>query len=133
MMKEESLNRTLAILDHAKRERDKAEVRYREALKGYEGELIKHNVTSHTLDALGRKVIGTRVTPTTLVIDEQGLAKAVGPEKWEAVSKRVLDKKLLEHSIVNDEIQTQQLADNSEEVAKTPYVRVTTKESGEKK
>ena len=130
MMKEEALNRTLAILEHAKRERDKAEVRYREALKNYEGELVKNNLTTHSLENLkgNKTVIGTRVVPSTLVIDERGLEEAVGPEKWEAVTKRVLDKKLLEHAIVNDEIQAQTLADNSEEVEKTPYVRVTIKE-----
>lgn len=121
------LDRKLAILAHAKTLRERAEVHYKNAVAAFREALEGEEASKHILAISGQIIKGTEVRPTTLNIDEAGLEATLGEAKWLRVSKRVLDRKLLEHSILADEVDPDVLTKHSMEVAKTPYVRVTIK------
>jgi hypothetical protein len=94
-------------------------------------EEIMQTMEKHELETL---VIGeenadeTRVTivrPTTLKINEAGLEKALSPAQWKLITKKVVDKKALEDAVVRGKIDPTVVADNSNEVASKPYLRIT--------
>jgi hypothetical protein len=126
---------SLLLLADAKKAKEEAEANYKKIAKEYQALLEEIGEASHSFVYIDSdksrtkyKLLGTKVAPTSLTIDEEGLKKELGEEKWKTVSRRVLDRKLLEHAILNDTVNPQALADHSEEVPKTPYVRVTIKE-----
>lgn len=99
--------------------------------KQIESELIERleqngaeRITVKTDDA---EVTATIVRSTTLKFDEQGLASALPPAMWRQISTRVLDGKALEDKVARGAIDVDIVAQNSEEVARKPYVKLTSK------
>jgi len=123
-------SKALVEVYRAKRSRDDAVRRYQDAQEAFLAQLdgSDSDQDRHETDYNGIKITGSKVTSSTLDIDEEGLREELGEERWRAVSRRVLDRKLLEDAIVRDRIDASALANNSREVSKKPYVRLTIKE-----
>ena len=71
---------------------------------------------------LGTK--GTVIKPSSVVIDPARLKRKLGAARWNAVSNRVLDKTKLERAIVDGVVDPVEVAECSEEVPGTVYIRV---------
>ena len=117
----------LLDLHQAKVKREEVEMAYKKASKAFLAALADNNMDTMTTEWRDLRITGTKVESSTLKIDEDGLAEAVGSQKWVTISKRVLDKQLLEDAVVKDRISPTLLADHSTEVPRTPYVRVNVK------
>ena len=125
---EYDVRQLLLDLHRAKVKREEVEVVYKDAAAAYLAALADNEMDTMTTEWRDLRIIGTKVQSSTLKIDEDGLAEAVGPQKWVTISKRVLDRKLLEDAVVSDRFDPNLLAKHSEEVPRAPYVRVTVKE-----
>ncbi|CAB5220339.1 hypothetical protein UFOVP238_29 [uncultured Caudovirales phage] len=85
------------------------------------------------MDSAGEKTVttdddgvkGTLVRASSLVINEDGLRKAVGAKLWNRITKRTLDKKKLEAFVTTGEISAVLVAAHSSERQSKPYVRLT--------
>lgn len=78
-----------------------------------------------TVGEEGSEIKVTIVRPTTLKLNEAGLEKDLSPAQWKLVTKKVVDKKALEDAVVRGKIDPTVVADNSNEVASKPYLRIT--------
>lgn len=78
-----------------------------------------------TLGEEGAEVKVTIVRPTTLKLNEAGLEKSLSSGQWTQITKRVVDKKALEDAVARGKIDPSVVADNSNEVASKPYLRIT--------
>ena len=125
--KSEEIRAAVLALHNAKVVRDNADDAYKEAAKTYMAALDAEGIESLSTVYKGQRITATKVQSSTLKIDEDGLAEAVGPQKWVTISKRVLDRKLLENAVVADKFDPNLLAQHSEEVPRAPYVRVNVK------
>lgn len=126
--REEAIKAAVLDLHKAKVVRDTADDLYREAAKEYMAALDKEGIDSLSTIYKGQRITATKVQSSTLNIDENGLSEEIGPSKWTTISKRVLDRKLLEDAVTKDRIDSDLLARHSDEVPRAPYVRVTVKE-----
>lgn len=75
----------------------------------------------------GHRVTATAVRPTRLVFDEVGLAEHLGTDRWEQVSVRKLDRKLLEQAVADAVVAPVEVAAHSDEQPTRPYVKLTEK------
>lgn len=73
------------------------------------------------------KITGTLVEATRIVIDEPRLKKKVGAAMWDKITKKALDKEKLAAAIVVGDVDPNVVAEVSEEVPNSPYVRVARK------
>ena len=78
-----------------------------------------------TVGEEGSEIKVTIVRPTTLKLNEAGLEKELSPAQWKLITKKVVDKKALEDAVVRGKIDPTVVADNSNEVASKPYLRIT--------
>lgn len=72
----------------------------------------------------GQKVKGSIVRAERVVYDEDALAAALGPN-WDSVTKRVLDKGLLEASVKTGAISGEVVASCAEIKPNKPYIKIT--------
>lgn len=130
--KQSNSKQLLVALNAAKVARDLAEEAFRDAQKAVLEYLDETDQASLTVRMPNGghpvNITGTKVVSTTLKIDENGLREEVGGPKWRTISKRVLDRSLLENAIVRDKFDPTILARYSDEVPRKPYVRLSTKE-----
>jgi len=75
------------------------------------------------------KITGTLVEPTSLILDEGKLKKKVGASVWNKITKRVLDRALLESAVASGLITPSTVASCASEEPKAPYIRITEKRS----
>lgn len=80
----------------------------------------------------GDSLNATVVQSTRLNIDEVKLARRLGKTVWMRVSTRVLDKKKLEAQIAAEQVDPMAVAECSDEIPNSPYVRLTRKSGGVK-
>jgi hypothetical protein len=125
--KKEEIKQAVLTLHNAKIVRDTADDAYKEAAKAYMAALDAEGLDSLSTVHKGQRITATKVQSSTLKIDEDGLAEAVGSQKWVTISKRVLDRKLLEDAMMRDRIDSTILTRHSDEVPRAPYVRVNVK------
>ena len=78
-----------------------------------------------TVGEEGSEIKVTIVRPTTLKLNEAGLEKELSAAQWKLITKKVVDKKALEDAVVRGKIDPTVVADNSNEVASKPYLRIT--------
>ena len=78
-----------------------------------------------TVGEEGSEIKVTIVRPTTLKLNEAGLEKDLSSAQWKLITKKVVDKKALEDAVVRGKIDPTVVADNSNEVASKPYLRIT--------
>ena len=125
-MKEYAYDVRQLLLDvhRTKVNREEAEAAYKKASKAFLVALADNDMDTMTTEWRDLRITGTKVESSTLKIDEDGLAEAVGSQKWVTISKRVLDKQLLEDAVVKDRVSPTLLADHSTEVPRAPYIRV---------
>ncbi len=71
--------------------------------------------------------IGTLTEPVSVVIDEAKLKRAVGAATFRKLCKEVMDKGKLEQAVQDGLVDIAVVAECSDEVARGPYVRITTK------
>jgi hypothetical protein len=76
----------------------------------------------------GEAITGTLVEATRIKVDEAKLAKTLGADLWNKVTKKVLDKEKLEQQIAAGKVNPTDVAAVSEELPNKPYVKVTAKE-----
>jgi len=127
--KNEEIKQAVLTLHNAKVVRDTADDLYKDAAKKYLAALDGEGIDSLSTIHKGQRITATKVQSSTLNIDEGGLSEEIGPSKWVTISKRVLDRKLLEDAVTKDRIDAGLLARHSNEVPRAPYVRVTVKEA----
>ena len=89
--------------------------------------LDNQDMKSHTVEHKDLILMGTKVESSTLNFDEVALQEEIGDHKWRTVSKRVLDRKLLEDAIAKDRISPSIVARHSEEIPRKPYIKLTVK------
>lgn len=65
--------------------------------------------------------------PTSAVLDEPGLAAALGKRMWERITTRSLDKNKLDAYIKSGEIDPEVVAQHTEIIERNPSLRVTAK------
>ena len=121
-------NQLLLALHTAKQEKDVSEKRYKEAQQEVINYLDGASLDTQRIEHGGMAITGTKVESTTLNIDESALHEEIGDTKWHTISRRVLDRKLLEDAVMRDRIDPTILARHSIEVPRKPYVRLTAKE-----
>lgn len=85
----------------------------------------KHELETVVVGDEGSEARVTVVRPTTLKINEAGLEQALTKAQWKSITKQVIDKKALEDAVVRGKIDPTVVADNSNEVASKPYLRIT--------
>ena len=78
-----------------------------------------------TVGEEGSEIKVTIVRPTTLKLNEAGLEKDLSSAQWKLITKKVVDKKAFEDAVVRGKIDPTVVADNSNEVASKPYLRIT--------
>ena len=128
-MKEHDYDVRQLLLDlhQTKVKRDEVEAAYKAASKAYLAALSDNEMDSMTTEWRDLRITGTKVQASTVKVDEEALAEAVGSQKWVTISKRVLDMKLLEDAVVRDRVSPTLLAQHSTEVPRAPYTKVTVK------
>ena len=124
---EYDVRQLLLDLHRAKVKREEVEAAYKAASKAYLAALSDNEMDTMTTEWRDLRITGTKVQSSTLNIDEEALAEAVGPQKWVTISKRVLDKQLLEDAVVKDRVSPTLLAEHSNEIPRAPYTKVTVK------
>lgn len=72
-------------------------------------------------------ITGTRVQASSVVIDETKLQKKVGASIWNKITRKQLDKKLLESAVQSGAVKETDLADASTVTPNKPFVKVTVK------
>lgn len=83
---------------------------------------------STTVDAAnGEHLSVTLVEGTSIVIDESLLKKKLGARMWDRVTSRVLDKRKLDANVAAGDIDPMVIAECSNEVPRTPFVKVARK------
>lgn len=65
--------------------------------------------------------------PTTAVLDEPGLASALGKSMWDKVTTKSLDKNKLDAFVKSGEINPDVVAEHTELIERNPSLRVTAK------
>lgn len=83
---------------------------------------LPHDTKDETI-----KVTGTLVEPTSLIFDEEKLKKKVGASTWNKITRRVLDRSLLEEAVARGLVSPATVASCASEEPKNPYIRVTEK------
>jgi hypothetical protein len=78
----------------------------------------------------GRPSKATVVYSSVLKFDEEGLADALSTHLWNSVSSRKLDQKKLEDKIARGSIDATLVAEHSDEVPRTPYIKISHPNSG---
>lgn len=78
-------------------------------------------------DVDGTHITGVRVQATKVDIDETALKKRAGASVWAKITRRQLDKKLLESAIQSGLVREVDLADSSTVSKNKPFVKVTVK------
>ena len=129
--KQSDETKLILALHRARAEKDSAEAHYKECADAVIGMLDSQELKSHTIQHKDLILTGTKVESSTLNFDEPSLQEELGDHKWRTVSKRVLDRKLLEDAIAKDRISPSMVARHSEEVPRRPYVKLTVKANKE--
>lgn len=86
------------------------------------GTLEASNFDSIVIDGAGKVTV---VRPTSLKIDDVGLASELTKSQWNRVSRRVLDEKLLEDAVAKGRIDIGLVSKHSTEQTRKPYLRIT--------
>ena len=73
----------------------------------------------------GRPSKATVVYSSVLKFDEDGLAEALSSSMWNQISSRKLDQKKLEDKVARGSIDPALVADHSDEVPRSPYIKIT--------
>lgn len=77
-------------------------------------------------------ITATLVEPSRLDLNEDRLRELVGEERWMAVTRRVVDKKLLEDAMATGAITPAEVARCSTEVPSQPHIKITTSQNTNK-
>ena len=72
----------------------------------------------------GVMVAVSKVTPTSIEYDVDGLREAVGPEMWDRLTVQVFSPKLLEDAISSGMIDSEEVVQYVKEVAKASYPKI---------
>ena len=91
--------------------------------------LEKHELETVKVGEEGASTKVTIVRPTTMEFNEDGLKKSVSDSVWRQITKLVLDKKALEDAVARGKVSVDIVADNSKEVPKKPYLKITKEKS----
>lgn len=67
----------------------------------------------------------TIVYSSRLQIDEQALKERLTPKQWSAITTVVVDNKALEDQVARGKIEASVVADCSEDLPRSPYLKVT--------
>lgn len=89
--------------------------------------MAKRKIKQHVVRIGFKRVSGTIVAGTRVVIDEVGLKKRLGADLWNKVTTRSLDRKKLDAYLASGEVDVNEVAAVSEEVENAPYLRITVK------
>lgn len=82
------------------------------------------------MDMMGQKSFSrnnmraTVVKSETAVVNEVGLAKALGAKTWNKITKKVLDKSKLEKALADGEIDVNVVSQHTEMRPRKPFVRI---------
>ena len=87
--------------------------------------LEKHELETVKVGEDGESTKVTIVRATSMEFNEEGLKKSVSESVWRQITKVVLDKKALEDAVARGKVPIETVADNSKEVAKKPYLKIT--------
>lgn len=87
--------------------------------------LEKHELDTVKVGEDGDSTKVTVVRATTMEFNEEGLKNSVSESVWRQITKVVLDKKALEDAVARGKVALDIVADNSKEVAKKPYLKIT--------
>lgn len=87
--------------------------------------LEKHELETVKVGEEGDSTKVTIVRPTSMEFNEDGLKKSVSDAVWRQITKLVLDKKALEDAVARGKVSVDIVADNSKEVPKKPYLKIT--------
>ena len=87
--------------------------------------LEKHELDTVKVGEDGDSTKVTVVRATTMEFNEEGLKDSVSESVWRQITKVVLDKKALEDAVARGKVPLDIVADNSKEVAKKPYLKIT--------
>lgn len=72
----------------------------------------------------GRPSKATVVYSSVLKFDEDGLSEALTARMWNEISTRKLDQKKLEDKVARGSIDPTLVADHSDEVPRSPYIKI---------
>ena len=87
--------------------------------------LEKHELETIKVGEDGDSTKVTIVRPTSMEFNEEGLKDSVSDSVWRQITKLVLDKKALEDAVARGKVSVDIVAENSKEVAKKPYLKIT--------
>lgn len=87
--------------------------------------LEKHELETIKVGEDGSSTKVTIVRPTSMEFNEEGLKESVSDSVWRQITKLVLDKKALEDAVARGKVSVDIVAQNSKEVAKKPYLKIT--------
>lgn len=87
--------------------------------------LEKHELETIKVGEDGSSTKVTIVRPTSMEFNEEGLKESVSDSVWRQITKLVLDKKALEDAVARGKVSVDIVAENSKEVAKKPYLKIT--------
>lgn len=110
---------------HAKRAKEVAEERFSEAQQDLLDVLGDQKSAWANVDDM--RVTVTQVEQSRVVIDESRLKKCLGAPVFNKITKRVLDKELLQDAITRKEVDPVKVAQCSEEIRSRPFIRMSAK------
>lgn len=90
-------------------------------------EQVIAKMKQHRIDRFksASKINASVIEGTSMVIDDVKLRRRLGARLWGKVTKTVLDKKMLEAAIAAKEVDPIIVAECTEEVPRTPYIKTT--------
>lgn len=122
---ERAIEDLLNDIDFHQQELDVHERKVSQAKEALFALLEKHEMETVKVGEDGESVKVTIVRPTTMEFDEAGLKDSVSESVWRQITKLVLDKKALEDAVARGKVSVDTVAQNSKEVAKKPYLKIT--------
>jgi hypothetical protein len=84
-------------------------------------------ISTASVEVDGVKITGTLMESSTMTIDEERLKRALGAQKWQNITSRVLDRAKLEDAIAKGLIDATTVAQCSVEQPRRPWIKITEK------
>lgn len=103
------------------------EGQWREAQPSIIEQMEEAGSNRRIVDTDDAKVTATIVRGTTVNLDSDRLKKAIGARAWNKLTVRSLDQKKVKEAIESGDLDPNIVAECSDEVDKTPYVRTSVK------
>lgn len=120
-----SVNKKIAILSEIKSNINSMDIQRKEIELEIIDLLDEVGLSTIDTDIEEGTVKATIVRAVSVKIDETGLRESLSDKQWQSISTRVLDEKLLEDKVARGLISIDLVANNSTEVQKKPYVKLT--------